>query len=246
MFAQTIISLVPSQTELLFDLGLEDSIVGITWFCIHPKEKCKAKAKVGGTKNLDLDKIRSLKPDLIIANKEENDRVQIETLAKEFRVVVTDIKSIGDAIDMIKSVGAITDTQPKANEIAFKIEVAFKTLTKAPPLSSLYLIWQKPYMSIGADTFIHHVLTRCGLINICSEETRYPELSIEEIRERNPQLVIMPSEPFPFKEKHVSELQAILPNAKILLADGEMFSWYGSRLIKAAGYLDNFIKNVRS
>lgn len=243
-----IISVVPSQTELLFDLGLDEEIVGVTWFCIHPAEKIKDKAKIGGTKNLKLDKIRELNPDLIIANKEENERQQIETLAKEFPVWISDIFTLKDAYEMTLGVGETTGKRVEAAQLVKEIETSFTSLEKSTkPYKTLYLIWKDPYMSIGKNTFIHHILTEvCGLQNICEDELRYPELTSDQIRSINPELVLLSSEPYPFKEKHILELQIILPNAKILLVDGEMFSWYGSRLKMTAVYLKDFLNSLSS
>jgi len=240
----SIVSTVPSQTELLFDLGLEDNITGITWFCIHPEDKVKNVAKIGGTKNMKIKVIRQLKPDLIIANKEENEKAQIEELSKEFPVWVSDIKTLDDSFSMMKSIGEITLTEEKADLKISEIQSAFKEIKPLKSLKTLYLIWRKPYMSIGNQTFIHHILTKCGLINVCGETERYPEITDEEIRELNPELILLSSEPYPFKDKHIEELKVIVPNAKIMLVDGEMFSWYGSRLIKAAGYLKGFISSL--
>ena len=223
--------MVPSQTELLFDLGLEDRVVGVTWFCIHPKDKCKAKAQIGGTKNLKIDKIRELNPDLILANKEENEQLQIEELAKEFPVWISDIRTLDDALKMMVLVGQITGTYSKSQNMISEIEAVFKNLPQSPPLRTLYLIWREPYMSIGSDTFIHDMLTRSGLLNVCADSARYPELSREDLRALAPELILLSSEPYPFKEKHILELQEILPNARIQLVDGEMYSWYGSRLL---------------
>ncbi|MGZ5281591.1 MAG: ABC transporter substrate-binding protein [Bacteroidia bacterium] len=243
-----IISTVPSQTELLFDLGLDEEIVGVTWFCIHPAEKVKNKAKIGGTKNLKLDIIRELKPDLIIANKEENDREQIESLAKEFPVWISDIFTLEDSLDMMIKVGEITGKRVEAEQLVSEIKAGFSTVLKlSEPLKTLYLIWKDPYMSIGKNTFIHHLLTEvCGLQNICAYDLRYPELSVEKIKELNPELVLLSSEPYPFKEKHIRELQEMLPNAKIQLVDGEMFSWYGSRLKLVPEYLGKFLAELEN
>jgi ABC-type Fe3+-hydroxamate transport system substrate-binding protein len=241
---QRIVSLVPSQTELLFDLGLDERVVGLTWFCIHPEEAVKSKTKIGGTKNLKLDKIRALKPDLIIANKEENERGQVEALAAEFPVWTSDIATVDDACEMIRRVGEITGTQEKGQEVASRIINGFSALQAASPLRTLYLIWREPYMSVGSDTFIHHTLDRIGLVNVCADRTRYPELTAEEIKALTPDMILLSSEPYPFAEKHIRELEAIVPQADIRLVDGEMFSWYGSRLLKAADYLDAFINSL--
>lgn len=238
-----IVSVVPSQTELLFDLGLAESIVGVTWFCIHPQE-AKSKTQVGGTKNLKLEKISSLNPDLIIANKEENDQGQIEWLADRFPVWISDIKTITNALDMIMSVGDMTDKTHEAGQIIQNIKNTFKELAPTRKIKTLYLIWKEPYMAVGSDTFIGHILELCGLTNLAGKSNRYPEYSIDELKALNPELILLSSEPFPFKEKHLNELKIILPNTEIKLVDGEMFSWYGSRLIAAGSYLKNFISSL--
>ena len=239
-----IVSTVPSQSELLFDLGLEDMILGITWFCIHPENKVKPVTKIGGTKNLKIDIIRQLQPDLIIANKEENEKGQIEELSREFPVWISDIKNLDDSLSMIKSIGQITGKEEKAAMICLDIQSGFDKLIPAKSLKTLYLIWRKPYMSIGNQTFIHHMLAKCGLINVCADSERYPELTTEQIQLLNPELILLSSEPYPFKDKHIEELKSLAPNAKIILADGEMFSWYGSRLLKAVDYLKGLITTL--
>lgn len=235
---QRIISLVPSQTELLFDLGLKDELVGITKFCIHPPEWFRTKTRVGGTKKLNINTIRGLRPDLIIANKEENTRHEIEQLQQEFPVWVSDILNLQDALTMIRSVGQLCHKSEAAQSIAASIEEAFgalKSLQRKPRV--LYLIWQKPFMSVNSQTFIHDMLQRCGFENVCAAHPgRYPELADSEIFALSPDWIFLSSEPFPFGEKHVTEFKSQFPSAKTALVDGEYFSWYGSRLIQAAAY----------
>ena len=229
-----IISLVPSQTELLFELGLSERVVGITKFCVHPEKWFKTKPRIGGTKKLDFEAISALRADLIIANKEENNRDDIEQLEKEFPVWVSDVNNLDSAIEMIQSVAEITGTD--GSSLATKIQEAFGNLEPITPRKkTLYLIWKDPYMAAGSDTFIHDMMTRCGLENVISTK-RYPELSTKEIQSLSPEVVLLSSEPYPFKEKHISKLQELLPKASIKLVDGEMFSWYGSRLTLAAVY----------
>ncbi|MCY7409412.1 MAG: helical backbone metal receptor [Chitinophagales bacterium] len=249
-----IISIVPSQTELLFDLGLESEIIGITKFCIHPKEKVKGKIKVGGTKNLNIEKIKSLNPDLIIANKEENEEQQIKELMKFFPVYISDIKTLNDAYEMIQQVGEVVDRKSEAEIIIEEIKSSFSNpklnnchpehfdklsasiIEGGNPKSSAYLIWNNPMMTIGSDTFIHAMLQAAGFKNVFANRNRYPETSVEEIKKLKPEFLLLSSEPFPFNQKHVDELQPQLSATKIMLVDGEMFSWYGSRLLKAPEY----------
>ena len=240
---QRIISLVPSQSELLWDLGLKDRLAGITKFCIHPRDMYESIPRVGGTKTLNIAKIRALKPDLIIGNKEENERSQIEVLQKEFKVWMSDIYDLEDALTTITAIGELTDTKEEAERMAGKIRSSFSAL---PFLEKrvIYLIW-KPYMAAGRGTFIGNMLEKTGLKNvIAAENSRYPQLSIEEIRALEPELIFLSSEPFPFKQIHADELQQQLPGTKVVLVDGELFSWYGSRLLRSVAYFHELIKQL--
>lgn len=243
-----IISLVPSQTELLFDLGLEDETVGITKFCVHPEEWFRNKTRVGGTKTINIEKIAALQPDLIIANKEENVQEQVEALRGIAPVWVSDIHNLEDALDMIQTVGRLTDRYEKAEIIVRLIQHRFDQLkvSQQKKRNTLYLIWRKPWMSVGSDTFIHHIMSRAGMKNVCKDLTRYPELTDEDIVKLDPELVLLSSEPYPFKEQHIATLQQLLPDAKVLLADGEMFSWYGSRLLHTPAYLTALLQSIPS
>lgn len=235
---QRIVSLVPSQTELLYDLGLDEQVVGITKFCVHPHQWFTTKDRVGGTKKLDIEKIRALKPDLIIANMEENERQQVEQLAAEFPVWISDIQNLPQALQMIQVVGQLADREAEANILVDEIVHGFNNLQKATrPRRVAYFIWRDPWMSVGSDTFIHSMIQAMGWQNVLAHETRYPEVSAGYLRQLNPDTVLLSSEPFPFKEQHADEVKAVLPDADILLVDGEMLSWYGSRMKKATAYL---------
>lgn len=231
-----IVSLVPSQTELLADLGLADRVAGITKFCIHPANWLKEKRIVGGTKQLHYERIQALQPDLILANKEENTREIVETLARDYPVWVSDIYTLKDALDMIKRVGELTATEAAAGELTQEIRQGFAQLRPPADRKALYLIWRQPYMAAGESTFINDMLRRCGYQNLLPEGSRYPQLGVEEITKLNPEVVLLSSEPYPFKEKHIDELRQLVPQAQIRLVDGEMFSWYGSRLRYAPAY----------
>ena len=233
-----IISLVPSQTELLFDLGLDKEVVGITKFCVHPPAWFQTKTNVGGTKNFSPDRIDALLPDLIIGNKEENDKAGIEKLQSKYPVWMSDIITLEHALNMIQDLGVITQKESRAQKINERIREAFERLTIKSPKRVLYLIWKDPWMGAGKNTFIHSMLEQIGLVN-CLQEGRYPELTDLAIRELSPDLVLLSSEPYPFKQKHVGILEQLIPKSKIALVDGEMFSWYGSRLIYAPAYFDS-------
>jgi ABC-type Fe3+-hydroxamate transport system substrate-binding protein len=235
-----IISLVPSQTELLFDLGLENELVGITKFCIHPAHLKREKEVIGGTKNFNFDLIHSLRPDLIIGNKEENYEEGIRELKTSYPVWMSDIYNLNDAKNMIQSIGDLTDTFSKAAHIIKEINSSFECLVKyRSGKKVVYLIWKNPWMAAGRNTFINSVITEMGLANCLDERSRYPELSNGDLRRLNPELVFLSTEPFPFQQKHAEEIKQVLPNAKVLLVDGEMFSWYGSRLRLAPAYFNS-------
>ena len=240
-----IISVVPSQTELLSDMGLEAETVGITKFCVHPNSWFKTKTRVGGTKTLNFKTIDGLQPDLIIANKEENVKEQIEQLALKYPIWLTDVNNFEEALLMIGDIGVLSGKEKEALSIINQIKKAFAALPKIEkPVKTAYLIWQEPYMTIGGDTFINDMLTYCGFENVFADKDRYPEISINNLLIANCQLLLLSSEPYPFKQKHLDELKTHLPQTKILLVDGEFFSWYGSRLLKAPEYFNKLINSV--
>lgn len=248
-----IISLVPSQTELLFDLGLDEEVIGITKFCIHPAHWLKEKTIIGGTKQLHIEKITSLKPDLIIGNKEENNKEDIEILMQNYPVWMSDINTFDDALKMIESVGHITNKLQQALALIENIKQEFEQLNQIKLLKKrvAYFIWNKPMMVAGNDTFINEMLMTCSFQNVFSNQFflmhdktsyRYPEINEQELIAANPTLILLSSEPFPFKEKHISYFKSLCPKAKIKIVDGEMFSWYGSRLVLAPTYFKTLLK----
>lgn len=240
---QRIISLVPSQTELLYDLGLGDRVVGITKFCVHPETWFKTKPRVGGTKKVDLDKVRALKPDLIIGNKEENERKDIHLLEQEFPVWMSDVRDLEGALDMIRRVGELTGTAGKADPLAIRIAQGFEGLTPlAEERSVAYFIWREPYMVAGHGTFVNDMLGRCGLINVFDEsDARYPEILPQQLAEADPDIILLSSEPYPFKEIHIQEINLICPGTPVKFVDGECFSWYGSRLLRSPAYFNGLL-----
>ncbi|AMS28080.1 iron ABC transporter [Bacteroidetes bacterium UKL13-3] len=243
-----IVSLVPSQTELLYDLGLHNEVVGQTLFCIHPPEMHELKPRIGGTKNVNIETVAALQPDLIIGNKEENDRQTIEALAKLYPVWMSNIQTLEDALEMINLIGELVNRPTEAQLIASTIQQSFSTLlanSQQPTVKSVYLIWRKPWMAAGHDTFINDMLNRLGFHNVAqSLDSRYPEITDQQIQSFQPDVIFLSSEPYPFKAKHIEELQAICPQATIKLVDGELFSWYGSRLVHSVAYFKELLISI--
>jgi ABC-type Fe3+-hydroxamate transport system substrate-binding protein len=240
-----IISLVPSQTELLADLGLENDVVGITKFCVHPERWFRSKTRIGGTKTVHIDKVAALKPDLIIANKEENVKEQIDALEAIAPVWVSDIKTLADALRMIREVSMLCRKEAEGAVSAERISISFAALAAdGGNRTTAYCIWRNPWMWAGGDTFIHDVLDKCGLKNVLAEVPRYPEVSLTALAGYNPEVVLLSSEPYPFKDVHIAEVKALLPHAEVILVDGEMFSWYGSRLMQAPEYIAGLLRSL--
>ncbi len=234
-----IVSLVPSQTELLFDLGVENHLVGITRYCVHPADGVRKIAKIGGTKKFNFQAIDKLEPDLVIGNKEENYQSGIERLRQKYPVWMSDVYDIDDALDMIEKVGCLVHREAQAGDMIASIRASLENLNQASEteISYSYLIWRKPYICVGENTFIHNLLKSAGYRNAFADLKRYPEITLEQLQERSPQVVFLSSEPYPFDEEHLNELTDLLPDSHVMLVDGEMLSWYGSRLLQTAGYL---------
>ena len=245
-----IICLVPSLTELLVDLGLRKNLVGITKFCVHPNDLRKEKTVVGGTKSVHLEEIRALKPDIIFCNKEENTPEIVESCTKIAPVHVSDIKTLEDAYQLIGQYGELFSLENQAKTLITTLKSASESFRESVQqnqnrnLKTAYLIWRKPWMAAGSDTFIDHLLQLNGLENpFKSLSDRYPEIELKTLE--NVDLVLLSSEPFPFKEKHIAEIKAHT-EAEILLVDGEYFSWYGSRLLKAFDYFSRFQNELKN
>ena len=239
-FPLRIVSLVPSQTQLLHYLGLENEVIGITKFCIHPEEWFLSKTRIGGTKSIDIDRVKELSPDLIVGNKEENVLGDIEQLEALAPVWMSDVFNLEDALGMIKSIGVIVNREEKSLELIRTIRNNFKGLIHQQIKKTvLYFIWNEPMMLAGSNTFIDSMLKKCGLINLARDE-RYPIATGEEA----PEFVFLSSEPFPFAEKHKIEFQKYYPNAKIVFVDGEFFSWYGSKLKDAPEYFQMLLTQL--
>ncbi|QBJ88376.1 cobalamin-binding protein [Chryseobacterium gleum] len=238
-----IVSLVPSITEALFDLGLtENEVIGRTKFCIHPQEKIKNVSVIGGTKNINIEKIKALQPDLIIANKEENVKEQVEALMEDYKVMVTNIDTIEDNYYLLKNLGKLFGKEEKAQLYNLKIYDVLNQAKLDSPVKAAYLIWKNPYMTIGSDTFIHRILSEIGFQNIFKDKTRYPQITTEDLADAD--VIMLSSEPFPFKEKHIEELKAFYPDKKIMIVDGEAFSWYGTHIAKCENYFKELLTEI--
>jgi ABC-type Fe3+-hydroxamate transport system substrate-binding protein len=232
-----IVSLVPSITELLADLGLDDQVVGLTRFCELPEGWKRRKPIVGGTKNVDVERVRALRPDLVIANREENVREEVEALSAFTAVHVTEVSTVGQGLAMIREVGRLVGRGDAADALAAEIEAGFDRIESRELLPTAYLIWRNPYMSVGGDTFISDVMARGGFANVFGHEGRYPEVTPAGLTEAGAEVILLSSEPYPFKESHAGELRGAVSRPPVELVDGRLFSWYGSRMLHMPAYL---------
>jgi ABC-type Fe3+-hydroxamate transport system substrate-binding protein len=245
--AARIVSLVPSITELVCELGLADRLVGRTGFCVHPRDIVKRIPKVGGTKDVDLDQVRSLAPTHVILNMDENRKEDADALAKFVpHLVVTHPLAPVDNLALYRLIGGVFGREGEAEALCSKFEEAHAALLAAGsfrPQRVLYLIWKKPWMTVSRDTYVSRTL---GLVDwhTVPERSgdRYPQIDLDDALLAGVEVALLSSEPFMFREKHVAELRgtAALQGKKLALIDGEMTSWYGSRAIRALGYLRCF------
>ncbi len=242
MIAPRIVCLVPSITELLCDLGLSPALVGRTGFCIHPKEVLRKVPKVGGTKDVDLDKVRALAPSHVIVNVDENRQETAIALA-EFvpHVVVTHPLSPTDNLDLFRLIGHLFGVAAEAERLCAELESVLEVPKDAlPHRRVLYLIWKDPWMTVSRDTYISRMLAH---VNWWTEPVeaalRYPQVELPRIAQGIDE-ILLSSEPYPFQARHVADIQALCGTDRVRLIDGEMVSWYGSRAIQGLRYLDAF------
>lgn len=240
---ESIVCLVPSITELLAYLSLDAVVKGITKFCVEPESWYRSKKRMGGTKTPKLVEILRLQPDLVIANKEENEQVHIEELKLHGAVYVSQVRTLEEALEMIGHIGTLSGRTMAAEklicEIRKKAGALREKVEKEQPRKAAYFIWRKPWMVAGGDTFINDMMQYAGYKNVFADCLRYPEVTQKEILESGVEILLLSSEPYPFKQKHIKELQKIKSGFEIKLVDGMLYSWYGSRLLKALG---NFYK----
>jgi ABC-type Fe3+-hydroxamate transport system substrate-binding protein len=242
--AARIVSLVPSQTELLASLGLDEEVVGLTRFCVRPAGWKDSKQIVGGTKTLRIDRVRALRPDLVLANREENTQADIETLDALTSVFVTDVSTIEEADAMIEAVALLAGRGDEGRSLRMGISEAFGDLPVYGRIRAAYLIWDDPLMTVGGDTFIHDVMRRGGFENVFGGRSRYPEISEAELADAAPDVLLLPDEPYPFSEEHAPRFRRLLRDAAVHCVDGQAFSWYGSRLIHSPGALRRLREQV--
>ncbi|MCG5105327.1 ABC transporter substrate-binding protein [Oceanobacillus alkalisoli] len=237
---ERIISFVPAITETMYHLGLDKKIVGRTRFCKFPEDKVQHAVNIGGTKDMKLDRIHELKPDLIIAEKEENTKEMVETLEKHYPVFVFEVQHFKDVFPMIEDIGRLTDREKAAIQLMQQIKNAFQVLPHGKNNRVAYVIWQKPYMVVGKDTYINSLLEEMGFSNPFTEaEGRYPMVNEKDFKKAKLDEVFLATEPFPFREKHLDVFEKMLPHTKVRIVDGEMF-WYGAKMVEAAAYFKTF------
>lgn len=241
-YPQRIISLVPSLTELLFDLGLDEEVVGVTDYCVLPSDKVSDRAKIGGPKQFNFQTIDDLKPDLLIGNREENYQSGISRLQEKYPVWMSDIVTLEDMYKMIRGIGAVTGCNTKADEISRKISQSISTLPQFKPLRAAYLIWNDPLMVAAGDTFINEMMYKCGLENIFTGLSRYPAIDPDELA--GAEIILLSTEPYPFSEKDIDHFQHKYTGSMVKIVDAAKFSWYGSHILHSADYFIHFRESI--
>ena len=253
---ERIVSLVPSLSEALFAFGLGERIAGVTRFCVEPREGVAGKAKVGGTKTLDVAAVESLRPDLIIASAEENRAEDVRRLIDGgWPVFVTLPTTVAGAIDLLGQIAALTDSTEAARPIIREAEDALAAARAAnagrEPLRVFCPIWRNPYMTIGPDTYMHDVIAVCGGRNVFEgRQERYPRVELAEMAALDPEVILLPSEPYRFRERHRADFEAFpqvaaVRRGNVLLVDGRMLSWYGPRIGRSLRELSALLEGAR-
>jgi ABC-type Fe3+-hydroxamate transport system substrate-binding protein len=239
-----IVSLVPSVTETLCALGLAEALVGVTAYCVEPRDVVRGKTRIGGEKDPDLGAIRALAPDLVVANVEENVREHVETLrAWGIQVWVTYPRTVAEGLTMIRELGEVTGALVRAEAILAELTPLYDRVraesARRRPVRVFYPIWRQPWMTINADTYIHDLLGVCGAANVFGDRpSRYPTVTLDEVAGRRPEIIVLPDEPFRFRRAHVADFDMYtevpaVRDRRIHLVDGKPFSWHGPRLREA-------------
>jgi ABC-type hemin transport system substrate-binding protein len=250
MKPERIVSLVPSLTEALFAFGVGTRVVGRTRYCTQPPRAVGRIAKIGGTKKVDAERVLSLEPDLVVAVKEENTREDIEGLKEAgVPVFVGAPETVEDALEMLRELaGRVGAAEDEAEVVLGAVERVYRRLCLEPGRARRVFvpIWREPYMSVGSDTYVHDILETCGGENVCGRFTRYPSLSLEEVEALEPEVVLLPDEPYPFSAEDLAEFYALdVPAARedrIHLVDGKLLTWYGPRMASSLVQLSALLR----
>lgn len=247
-----IVSLVPSLTEALFVLGVGEAVVGVSDFCVEPREAVAAKTKVGGTKALDVARVLSLRPDLVVASAEENRREDIRALVQAgLPVFVTLPTTVAGAIDLLEQLAGMTGAVEAGARVVAEARETLAGVEAAnegrQPVRTFCPIWRNPWMTIGPDTYMHDFVTVCGGDNVFGlRHERYPRVQLSEMAERDPEVVLLPDEPYRFEFKHVSEISAFrevsaVRDGRIYLLEGKHLCWYGPRIAGSLRYVSGLM-----
>lgn len=240
-----IVSLVPSVTELLFALGLGPNVVGRTAFCVHPRPAVKKVPSLGGTKKIDFDKLAAARPTHVVVNVDENPKSMVDRIADTgAEIVVTHPIDVEDNIPLYRTMGAVFGREAAAAGLVRDLETAMAEADAAaarlPRRDVLYLIWKDPWMTVSADTYISRMLAKVGWRTLGHDPgVRYPEVALDDATLERADLILLSSEPFPFKDRHARDLAAQFPAhaEKFMRIDGGLVSWYGSRAIDGVRYV---------
>ena len=244
-----IVSLCPSTTETLIDFGLAAQLVGVTRFCIHPADIVRGIEKVGGTKNPDLDRIRALRPDLVLFNEEENRKDDYDRLRGDVKVDATIVRRVQDVPAHLRHLGRLTGTEAQAQARAEQVEAARARLARARTSATgfryAYLIWRRPYMAVGGDTYVSDLFAEAGGKNVFEgAKDRYPEIDVAGLRAARPEVVFLSDEPFPFKPKHAAELTVEAPELRTQLIGGDDCCWHGVRTLRGLSLMQRLIESM--
>ena len=248
--AARIVSLVPSITELACDLGLASQLVGRTGFCIHPKGAVREIPKIGGTKTVDIEGIRTLRPTHVILNIDENERAAAEALATFVpHLVVTHPQAPLDNLGLYRLIGGIFGRSKEAEALCARYRSTHDALASQTfqARRTLYLNWKDPWMTVSCDTYVSRTLALAGFETLpVDARSRYPEISLDESWVADAEVVLLSSEPYMFRSKHVAMVAAmpVFAGKQVRLIDGEMTSWYGSRAIGGLAYLREFRRSI--
>jgi ABC-type Fe3+-hydroxamate transport system substrate-binding protein len=247
-----IVSLVPSLTEALFVFGVGKAVVGVTDFCVEPRKAVAGKTKVGGTKTLDVTQVQALRPNLVVASAEENRKEDIQALLQAgLPVFVTLPTTVGGAIDLLEQLAAMTGAVEVGARVVAEAREALAEVEASnegrQPVRTFCPIWRNPWMTVGPGTYMHDFITVCGGDNLFGlRHERYPRVQLSEMAERDPEVVLLPDEPYRFERKHVSEISAFrevsaVRTGRIYVVEGKHLCWYGPRIAGSLRYVSGLI-----